>query len=312
MTEPSLLQRARIYQRERFPVLGHGPLILCFSLSAVAFSALLHGDASAFLAEGSWIAPALVAFVTCFLFFLQLRIADEFKDFEEDARYRPYRPVPRGLVTLRALGYVFAGAALTQLALALWLDPKLAIVLAVAWIYLALMSREFFAREWLAARPVTYLWTHMFIMPLVDLYATACHWLVRDFPLSPGLKWFLAASFGNGIVIEIGRKLRAREDEEEGVPTYTRTWGLHRAPWIWCGMLAATGLAAILAAREIGFLLPVTAAVSLALVLAAATTLTFVRSPQPGTGKRFELFAGLWTIALYLILGIVPFVAAVV
>ena len=53
----------------------------------------------------------VVAFVTCFLFFLQLRIADEFKDFEEDTRYRPYRPVPRGLVTLRELGWIGGGAA---------------------------------------------------------------------------------------------------------------------------------------------------------------------------------------------------------
>src|SRR5207247_10262010 len=37
-----------------------------------------------------------ISFVTCLLFFLQLRIADEFKDFEEDSKYRPYRAVPRG------------------------------------------------------------------------------------------------------------------------------------------------------------------------------------------------------------------------
>ena len=40
------------------------------------------------------------------VFFLQLRIADEFKDFAEDSRFRPYRPVPRGLVTLTELGWV--------------------------------------------------------------------------------------------------------------------------------------------------------------------------------------------------------------
>ena len=97
----------------------------------------------------------VVAFVTCLLFFLRLRIADEFKDFEEDSRYRPYRPVPRGLVTLRELGWVGVGAAVIQLALAVWLAPFLIIVLLAGWAYLALMSHEFFAREWLKARPVT-------------------------------------------------------------------------------------------------------------------------------------------------------------
>ena len=172
---PSLLQRAWIYQRERFPIAGHGPLILCFSLSALSFSAVLHDDTQSFLASSPWL-PAIVSFTTCFLFFLQLRIADEFKDFEEDSLYRPYRPVPRGLVTLRALGFVFVAAALIQLVLALLLEPRLLIMLAIAWIYLALMTREFFVRKWLVSHPITYLWTHMLIMPLVDLYATACHW----------------------------------------------------------------------------------------------------------------------------------------
>jgi 4-hydroxybenzoate polyprenyltransferase len=144
-------------------------------------------------------------------------------------------------------------------------------------------------------------------MPLVDLYATACHWLVRDFPVSPGLKWFLAASFFNGLVIEVGRKLRAAEDEETGVPTYTKLWGLRRAPWIWWGMLAATATTAMLAAREIGFLLPVAIVASIAVIIAAALVNGFRHRPTPGSGKSFELFAGLWTILLYLALGIIPF-----
>lgn len=308
----SLLHRLWIYQRERFPLFGHGPLILCFSLSAMAFSALLHGDVAGLLADPRrWLAAA-TAFFTCLIFFLQLRIADEFKDYEEDCEFRPYRAVPRGLISLRLLAVIFLLGAAIQLGLALWLAPRLVIVLAIAWAYLALMSREFFAREWLKARPITYLWTHMLIMPLVDLYATACHWLVRDFPVSPGLKWFLAASFFNGLVIEVGRKLRAAEDEETGVPTYTKLWGLLRAPWIWWGMLAITAVTATLAAGEIGFLLPVALVAALAVILAAALARGFRHRPAPGTGKSFELFAGLWTITLYLALGIIPFVWRVI
>ena len=89
------MNRWIVYQRERFPVAGHGPLVAAFSASAVCFSSLVRGR----VAAPSAIA-LLVAFLTSLLFFLQLRIADEFKDFEEDSRYRPYRPVPRGLVTL--------------------------------------------------------------------------------------------------------------------------------------------------------------------------------------------------------------------
>src|SRR5829696_4543202 len=102
----SFLPRWWAYQRERFPVFAHGLLIAAFS-----YSALLRGRAAVEPAG------ALAAFVTAFLFFLQLRIADEFKDFEEDARYRPYRAVPRGLVSLRELGVVFALAGAVQFGL---------------------------------------------------------------------------------------------------------------------------------------------------------------------------------------------------
>ena len=72
-----------IYQKERFPVAAHGPLILAFSACAVSYSALLSGGA-----VPPWPAYA-VAFATCLLLFLQLRIADEFKHAGEDARWRP-------------------------------------------------------------------------------------------------------------------------------------------------------------------------------------------------------------------------------
>ena len=81
------------YQKERFPIIKHGILVLAFSGSAVTYSGLATGT------NTQWVS-FLVAFISCFLFFLQLRIADEFKDAEEDAKYRPYRAVPRGLITL--------------------------------------------------------------------------------------------------------------------------------------------------------------------------------------------------------------------
>lgn len=301
-SQPPGWSRWWIYQRERFPVGAHGPLVLAFSSSAVCFSRLLRGAAG--FPPGRELA---VAFGTCLLFFLGLRIADEFKDIEEDSRYRPYRPVPRGLVSLRELGWVGAGAATLQVLLALWLAPRLLVVLLAGWVYLWLMSNEFFVRDWLKARPITYLWSHMLIMPIVDLFATACDWVPSGLKLPPaGLPWFLAASFFNGIVIEFGRKIRAAQDEETGVQTYSVLWGRPKAVAAWLGMLLATALCAAQAARGIRFFWPVVVTSAVLLVLAAAVASGFLRSPGPGGGKRFELISGLWTLALYLSLGLVP------
>jgi 4-hydroxybenzoate polyprenyltransferase len=296
------------YQRERFPIAGHGPLVAAFSASAVGYSALIR--------SGDTVPPLrsfVVAFVTSLIFFLQLRIADEFKDFEDDSRYRPYRPVPRGLVTLRELAWIGAAGAVVQLALALWLEPANTWLLVAAWIYLALMTREFFAPAWLKRHPVVYMASHMLILPLVDLYATACDWGVAGLRLPPdGLYWFLVVSYLNGIVVEIGRKTRVPADEETGVETYSALWGTRGAAGAWVLAVGLTAAAAARAAHEVGTtgpMLALLAVLGAACVIAARRVTT--RS-ESGTGKVLELMAGAWTVCMYLGLGAAPLVMAAV
>ena len=295
------MNRWWIYQQERFPLAAHGPLIAAFSASAVSYSVLLRGaDAR----------PAVLSFLVAFPAslgsFLLLRIADEFKDAEEDARFRPYRPVPRGLVRLRELAWIGAGVALLQLMLASCIGWPLVGLLAVTWAYFGLMTEEFFARKWLKARPVVYLFSHMLIMPLVDWFATGCDWVHAGGGMPAGLFWFLATSFCNGVVIELGRKIRAPAQEEEGVETYTFLWGRPMAVGSWLLAMAATLGCALVAAQRIAFLPP------FALILGAlwggalALGLAFLRTVEGRLAKRIELYSGVWTLALYLTLGVVP------
>ena len=290
-----------VYQRERFPIFAHSPLLLAFSFSAVSYSSLLRG-------ESIWpdLKSIVTAFITSLLFFLQLRIADEFKDFEEDSEFRPYRPVPSGLVKLNELGFIGVMGALTQLILAWWLQPALLILLVIAWMYLVLMSIEFFAREWLKAKPITYMWTHMLILPLVDFYATGCDWMAAGKSQPDGLWWFLGVSFCNGIVIEIGRKLRAPEDEEVGVQTYTVLWGRKSAVLVWLSAMFTTAIFAVLAASKIDFVAPVATVLFILLSLAAIISFRFLQQPESKRAKLFEVMSGVWTLLMYLSLGAIP------
>ncbi len=292
------MKRWWIYQKERFPLAAHGPLILAFSACAVSFSSLLRGSATP--------SPAAyaVAFGVCLLMFLQLRIADEFKDAEEDARWRPYRPVPRGLVKLSELRVWFIAAAMAQAGMAAALEPWLLVPLAIAWTYLGLMSVEFFSREWLKKRPVIYLLSHMGIMPLVDFFGTACEWQPRGSDMPGGLGWFLAASFFNGLVIEIGRKLRQPDAEEEGVETYSRLWGKRGGSIVWIASILATWICAVIAAARIDFIAPVAAALGVVAIPAVIAAFSYARGSLPG--KRIEAVSGIWTLVLYLMLGLVP------
>lgn len=290
-----------VYQRERFPLLAHAPLVAAFSGCAVCYSTLLRG-------VDDWPRPLslLVAFGTALLFFLQLRIADEHKDAAEDRRYRPYRPVPRGLVTLRELALVGGFAAAAQFALALLLDARLVLLLAGTWLYLALMSKEFFVGPWLRRRAVLYLLSHMVIIPLVDLYATACDWLPAQGWPPEGLNWFLAVSYCDGVVLELGRKIRAPADEEPGVETYSALWGPRGAVGAWLAALLVTAGCALLAARRVDFLLPVATLLGGLLVAAALTAGLFLRRPARRYAKAIEGLSAVWTLLMYLALGAGP------
>lgn len=294
-----MLSRWRVYQQERFPVLKNGLLIAVFSSSAVSYSALLRGERMPALAA------ILVAFSSVFLSFLQLRIADEFKDFEEDARYRPYRPVPRGLVSLYELGILGIFTTIIQLLLALWLEQKLVVFLGLVWFYFGLMCREFFIRHWLKAHPIAYMGSHMAIVPLINFYATACDWAVANARPPAGIAWFLLASFLNGIVIEIGRKIRAPEREEFGVETYSSLWGWRNAVLAWLLAILLTAIAALLAAAQLNLATTTSTILGTVLIAAGGALLLLQRSPLKSS-KLIEAISALWTLTVYLCLGILP------
>ena len=299
------LARWVVYQRERFPLLQHAPLIAAFSGGAVLFSAQLRAPAS--LPSPASLA---VAFASCLLVFFQLRVADEFKDAAEDARHRPYRPVPRGLVRLGELRALALAAGVAQLVLALALSPRLVPLLALVWLWIGVMTKEFWLRDWLADRPLAVIATHMLVMPLVDLYATACDWLVAGAPVHAGLRWFLVASFCNGVVVEVGRKVRAPADEEPGVRTYTVAWGRHRALLLWLSVMLGAALCALLAARELGAHRAVTAALAPALLAAAVVAGRFAARPTSRGAATVQLASASWTLLVYAAVSLLPLVVA--
>ncbi len=297
----SVMRRWYMYQRERFPLLAHAPIIFAFSAGGVLYSARLRQPG-----PGASPTSLAVAFITCLLFFFQLRVSDEYKDAEEDALHRPYRPVPRGLVTIAQLTRLAIGSAAIQLLLALWLDARLVPLLLLVWGYMALMTVEFWSHGWLSTRPVAVIATHMLVMPLIDLYATACDWIVHGAGVAPGLRWFLIASFFNGVVIEVGRKIRAPESEERGVVTYTAAWGSRRALAAWLAAMMMTGACAAAAAHSIHALTLTVTVLGVILTLAVSASIAFVMLPTARRARLVPALSGAWTIAMYVTVGIVP------
>lgn len=301
MAPQNLPARLWRYQAERFPLGQHGLLIAAFASSGVSLAALLSGQITV---------PPLAAFGVAFgvllSSFLLLRIADEFKDAAADAQYRPQRPVPRGLVSLRELAGVGGVMLGLQLLLVLAYDPSLLGLLGLLWGYLYLMQKEFYCAAWLHAHPLAYMLSHMLIMPLLDLFATACVWWPQQPP--PGLAGFLALSFSNGLLIELGRKTWAPSQEQPGVESYSSAWGLRPALGIWLAALASAWALAFLTATLIDFTLPVLGGLSVLALFMGYTAQQLASLPTPAAARRLEQVSGLWVLASYLLLGPLPLV----
>lgn len=297
----SLWQRLWIYQRERFPLPLHSLLVAALTLGVSGFASAGDGWPA--------VQNMIAAFVVALGFFLLLRITDEFKDAEDDAAYRPYRPVPRGLVTLRQLAGVGLVVVLVQLSLTLWLGRQLLPYLIAAWVLMALMSQEFFVGEWLRAHPIVYMLSHMFILPLIDFYLLAAAWQGHGAP-PIAFGWFLAGTYTNGIVFEIGRKVRTVEDEEVGVETYSALWGIQRATAAWLLAILVAGLSGMLAgwtvkeSATVG--LAITFVLGLGWVAAGWVGWTMIRQPTTNHSGWIERLSGLWVLAFYLSLGLLP------
>lgn len=294
-----LLARLWTYQAERFPLVQTVPLLGAFSAASVTASARLADRPLPGLSA------YLIAFLIVMVFFWQMRALDEVKDADIDRRYRPERPIPRGLVSLKLILGLAAAAVVPAALAAYWVSPVLLLLVVITWAWLGLMGVEFFAPDVLHRSPALYLVSHMAIMPLIDLVLTGCEWVPSgSFP--DGLWTFLLMSFANGCAIEFGRKIWAPENEREGVETYSSAWGIPRAL---TALAVATGTA-FLALVICGLYLerPVVTALCGLLVLLpfAWAGASFARNPVPKHQKRLEMLSGVWVLTCYLAAAFAP------
>jgi 4-hydroxybenzoate polyprenyltransferase len=299
---PSLARRFLAYQAVRFPLAGLVPLLTLFTFSSTAFSRRARG-VSGFVPLERF----AVGVVTAVVIFFVLRVLDEHKDAAVDRRYRPELPVPSGVMGLDELRKIGGAALLLAVLLNLWTAPMLLLPLAAVAAWAFLMTREFFVSDWLRAHAAAYLVSHMAVMPLVDAYTTGIDWLAAGVHPPRGLGLFLAVTFANGVLIEIGRKIREPVAEREGVDTYTKAWGLRVAPGVWLATLAASALLAWGAARHTGtaaLAAPILAALAL---LCAWPAFSFLRAPAARAARLVDAASQAWPAFTYLVLGAMPF-----
>lgn len=293
------LSRLWTYQAERFPLAKTAPLLGVFSAASITVSAEMAGRP--WPPVGAYVAGFAIAMTL----FFQMRVCDEVKDLEDDRRFRPERPIPRGLVSLSLIRRLGIGSLPITALAAFWWHAPVLWLLALVWVWLLVMTFEFGVPAFLKARPVLYLVSHMAIMPLIDLLLTAIEWLPAGQP-SRHLWLFLTLSFVNGCIIEIGRKLWAREAEIEGVDSYSRLWGPRRAANLWAGciLLALVLLLGVGLTTGTVLLCVAVGGVGAGLCLRAARE--YAANPTAKMQGRMDNLAGLWVFASYAVAGFGP------
>ena len=294
-------KRFLIYQKERFPFIAHGIMIAAFTFSAISYSRLCRNQ-KGFIA---WSDFVIGVFATITLFFL-VRIFDEFKDQEDDAKYRKYLPVPRGLISLSELKTIGWIVGVLQITIISIFQLKMLYLYVIVIAYLLLMAVEFFVPKWLKKRQILYITSHMMIIPLIDVYSSGLDWLVDESQPHWGLVWFFAVSYMNGLVLEFGRKIRTPEQEEEGVVSYTGMYGAKGGVLIWLLLMFATMLLAIGASHYANFSWLAFVVFGFVFLLNSIPGWLFIKQPTVKKSKYIEYASALWTALMYLSLGSIP------
>ncbi|HEX9670433.1 MAG TPA: hypothetical protein VGC93_13250 [Thermoanaerobaculia bacterium] len=290
--------RLRAYLEERFPLLANGVLIVSYySSNQFLAKALAEPEAPVVYDLHS-----LSGAVTLLCFFFHLRVFDEHKDYADDCRHYPERALQRGLVTLRHLRVLGAGAIAIELLLSALRGTAAFAAWAFAFSFSLLMLKEFFLRERLRRSFLIYAATHMLIMPLLALMVYS--FATGRFPWqAPG--WFWVYSLVGFFVTanwEVSRKIRAPEQEIDGVDSYTKVFGLYGAAYLVLGIRVVDTLMVALVGHRVG-LGPLFYGALVALYLVCLIGFIHYRlDTNARTARRMETYAGMYIIAFDLLL----------
>lgn len=319
------IKNFKIYLNERFPLGKNSFFVLIFALSGYIYTSLLYNSKIMYLFTngvkiGIFQYKIIALFIIIFMFFLQLRITDEFKDYEEDLKYRSYRPVQRGVVTLKTLRKIGIATVTIQIILAHVIDPEIIYFMIFVWIYMFLMAKEFFIKKWLTKRILIYALSHVVIMVFITLVIVeATQYIVPknifdvfilqrykhniDFALIP----LFVLNYLNGIVLEIARKTRRADEEEHGVQTYSKLWWRKKAVIVLSLLFIIEYFLVILGLAHTyekyfffgGLIL------LLILIVSIYFMLKFLKKDL--SGKIVETVSGLWIIFSSMCMGFLPY-----
>ncbi len=296
----SFIGRFLQYLNERFPPIANVLLILAY-YSSSQFLAFALTEPGPVMHYDRW---SLLGMLMLVSFFFHIRVFDEHKDYEEDCRHYPDRVLQSGRITLRHLKIAGGTAIAIQVIVAALRGPQAFTAWAIAFGFSLLMLREFFAPEFLKRHFLLYATSHMLIMPLLSLLVFS--FATQRWPWEAPPWYWVYAFVGFFVTFnwEVSRKIRAPEEEIEGVDSYTKIFGTFGAAYIVLIIRAIDTAMVAAVGGHLGF----SRWFYIALVVLYAVCLVgffqFRFRPTPRHAKMMEVYAGMYMIVFDLLVAV--------
>ena len=207
-----------IFIWERFPPYTNLPFMLFYFIAHYVF--YLNSSQ-----EGFSIIKLVILFLGTLVFFFTLRLYDELKDYQNDLKMYPNRPLIRGLLSHKDIRKgIYISILLEILSFSLFgFKGLLAVGLPI--VYSLLMFKEFFIRKWIRSHLTIYALTHtlvsaLFSLALIATFKSTFVWnLDTDSYLFALLSWCLFNIF------EFGRKTFISSEEHKEIESYSKIYG---------------------------------------------------------------------------------------
>lgn len=277
---------------ERFPPYSYFPFMLLYFAAHYVF---YLNDTLVTVS----ITELLVLFLGTIIFFFKLRLYDEIKDYKNDLKVYPNRPLTRGLLTHRDIQAGICISILLELITfsIFGLNGLIAIIVPIT--YSLLMFKEFFVRDWIRSHLTLYAISHtlvstLFSIALLATFKSVYIWnLDKNSYLFALLSWFLFNIF------EFGRKTFISSEERRGVDSYSKIYGRFGAILLVVSMAICALF--LLNSLSLQSSIPITPFISISGLLLSLVALLYATFNKPPIGKIYRGLSSLFIAWVYFI-----------
>lgn len=270
-----------LWFKERFPAINFSTALLM----------ILFAKSTALLEEKSswnWQWQDLGCFLLIASHLFLLRVFDEHKDHQSDQINHPERVIQKGLVSLTEIKILGAFAFVIQILGFLLIPFQMTNILLWLgiWGWTFLMTKEFFAKDWLRSKLFIYSFLHLLISPALVLSIFSFY---QSGDSSPAIYYFVfGVLFSSGWFYELTRKNKAPSEETKDI-TFSNLWGIQKSTY------AQFLIFNIFITLSLGYfshlmLLNITSLAILVFIyfLTSATLFNFMRNPNIKNRKKSE------------------------